>query len=217
MSDLLHELENNEAILLMYIAGELPEEERREVEQMLEVDTRLREMHEELRSAWTTAMTSVDRLDHVDDLPLSREVAARQVGRMVRQWHAARLAAPRIAPPVVVPWRPRWWLATPAVAAMLVVGFLAWWGMTPEVIPQSDPARQQLIATLDSSTTPDRQDDPTLADSTMADFFSRSYASVDAVDPTGLSSPGLTDLESQARHLEDLTAGGSSNNSPPGF
>ena len=35
MSNLLQQLENNEAILLMYLAGELPEPDRVEVEQML--------------------------------------------------------------------------------------------------------------------------------------------------------------------------------------
>jgi anti-sigma factor RsiW len=42
MASLLHELENNEAMLLMFLTGELPEEDRMEVVQMLASDGGLR-------------------------------------------------------------------------------------------------------------------------------------------------------------------------------
>ena len=38
----LQHLENNEAVLLMYLAGELTDSDRAEVEQMLATDARLR-------------------------------------------------------------------------------------------------------------------------------------------------------------------------------
>ena len=41
MSELLHNLENNQAILLMYLADELPAEDRREIDQLLLVDASL--------------------------------------------------------------------------------------------------------------------------------------------------------------------------------
>ena len=42
MNSLLHELQNNEAILLMYLANELPPQDREEVEHMLDRDANLR-------------------------------------------------------------------------------------------------------------------------------------------------------------------------------
>ena len=49
MSSLLQQLENNEAVLLMYLADELPAEDRAEVEQMLATDAGMRAALESLR------------------------------------------------------------------------------------------------------------------------------------------------------------------------
>lgn len=141
MADMLHELENNEAILLMYIAGELPDEERREVEQMLSSDAALRATHDELRGLWDSAMSGIERLDAGDAPPMKTEVAARQVGRLVRQWHAARALSPaKKAEPVVASGRRlAWWQTAAAAAAVMFLGFLVYWGWTDSPGTQQPP------------------------------------------------------------------------------
>lgn len=131
MSELLHELENNEAVLLMYIAGELPEEARREVEQMLQTDVRLREMYEQLRGSWDATMSALEALDAAKPLTASREAAARAVGRLVRQRHARRLETVSVES---VPSRREFsvrlmLLSAAASLSAAVVGYLAWWGV----------------------------------------------------------------------------------------
>jgi len=96
MSNLLHELENNEAILLMYLAGELPEEDRVEVEQMLASDAALRAELLELAALQDELTGVLARADGSGDQP-RREAVVRQVSRAMT---AARLQplAPKTAP-----------------------------------------------------------------------------------------------------------------------
>lgn len=147
MSDMLHQLENNEAILLMYIAGELPDEERREVEQMLSRDESLRHMHDEIRSAWESAMGGIEHLDAGDALAVSRDAAARNVGRMVRNWHAQNARSPGLQAEASAKRSRKipWWAASFSTAAAVFVGFLVWWGLN-----EPDPNRK-VASTNDSN------------------------------------------------------------------
>ena len=191
MSNLLHELENNEAILLMYIAGELPEEERREVEQMLSADSTLRGMHDELRMAWLSSMEGVDRLDAAAGKLASREAAARQVGRMVRQWHAARM----IPKPVAIARPPRrlpWFRVSAAAAVFLFVGFLAWWGYQPWSATSAPTVAMGPDSTQTSENPPSSPDgeEPPVRFTT--------------VDLTGMSDGELPALERSVSELDTL-------------
>ncbi|MEZ0265091.1 MAG: hypothetical protein ACAI43_10220, partial [Phycisphaerae bacterium] len=91
MKNLLEQLENNEAILLMYLAGELPTEDRAEVEQMLGRDAGLRATLDELRGLHTDVTSAMVRLDAAEPLP-SRDSAVRQVSRAMTQAMVARAA-----------------------------------------------------------------------------------------------------------------------------
>src|SRR5690242_14753817 len=76
MSSLLNQLQSDEAILLMYIADELPAADRAKIETRLDSDANLRARLAELRSLRDTVNTSLAHLDRVSPLP-SDQAAAR--------------------------------------------------------------------------------------------------------------------------------------------
>lgn len=138
MGDLLQQLENNEAILLMYLAGELLEEDRAEVEQMLSSDAGLRAMLAELSSLQDEvgdALAGGDR----EGSPARRDAAVRQVSRAVaaRRSDAVRQTAVVRAS---APWRLRiaWWMYPVAAAAALVIMMLLFSDGRPLNLPAPD-------------------------------------------------------------------------------
>jgi hypothetical protein len=141
MSNLLHELENNEAILLMYLAGELPEEDRVEVEQMLASDPALRAELAELAALQTELTGVMARADGSGDLP-RREAVVRQVSRALT---AARLQplAPKAAPAQAPRFRLRiaWWAYPIVAAALLVIGIMLLSDNRPVNLPSPQPDR----------------------------------------------------------------------------
>lgn len=199
MSDLLHELENNEAILLMYIAGELPDEERREVEQMLDTDVRLREMYEGLRSSWDDVVVGLERVDASEPLGSSRDAAARAVGRMVRQRYAARVAARPVAKPAAPRPTLKLWLAwSSSVAAALLVGFLVWWGIFADPFSVGLSGSERLV--VERGALPGQTGG--YSSSQAADLIA-----VSPVDPLGLWNHSLYEAQSSMEHLTDLSRG----------
>ena len=67
MSNLLHKLENNEQVLLMYLGDELPPEEHAEVQRMLGTDAGLRAMLDELSGLRELTLGRLAVLDAVPD------------------------------------------------------------------------------------------------------------------------------------------------------
>lgn len=130
MASLLHQLENNEAILLMYLADELPPEDRAEVEQMLSRDQRLRSELERLQRINQTVEEGLGMLDEA--FPVSRqERALRRVSRIVRQWAVDRLR-PQEEPEEVVSRRFPLWGYPIAGAAMVAILLAIWWQVLPK-------------------------------------------------------------------------------------
>ena len=135
MSSLLEQLENNEAVLLMYLAGELGTEDRAEVEQTLAAEPGLRAELEKLRNdeqAFAVALKCADQ----QPLPVAETVALRQVSRMMAHWQAERLAERARATAARRGLRYPWWVYPLASAAAILVAFLGWWGNTdtpPEI------------------------------------------------------------------------------------
>src|SRR3954468_10641198 len=119
---------SNESILVMYLAGELPEADRAEVQRLLTIDAGLQAQLEELRAAYGEAEAAFEAADAGERLSLPEKTAARRVGQAGRSWHARRLAEPRREE--FVPRRlrlPRW--AYPVVgAAVITIGLVSWWG-----------------------------------------------------------------------------------------
>jgi anti-sigma factor RsiW len=149
VASVLEQLESNEALLLMYLAGELPEADRAEVERMLAVDAGLRDQLERLREAQDWFSEEMATGDSSARLAVSEGAAVRRVGRAMRQWQARRAAS---APaPVAAPagLRYPWWAYPLAAAASVVIAFLVWWGNTDR-----PPAAERNVAVV----TPESED-----------------------------------------------------------
>ncbi|HTW95968.1 MAG TPA: hypothetical protein VMD30_14290, partial [Tepidisphaeraceae bacterium] len=121
MSGMLHNLENNEAILLMYMADELPVEDRAEVDQQLAQDAALRQELEKLQQAWAACSGGLEAADAAGIHHMSEGAAMRRASRLARQWATERLARPAPAPRqhrLPFPW----WTYPLASAACVLIG-----------------------------------------------------------------------------------------------
>src|SRR5215212_1630903 len=97
MSTQLQQLENDQAVLLMYLAGELAGADRAEVDRRLAADAGLRAELDRLRETYHWLEAAMAQADAAaGPVPaLAKAAAVRRVGRAVREWHAGRLARPR--------------------------------------------------------------------------------------------------------------------------
>jgi hypothetical protein len=134
--NVIEKLDNNEQILLMYLADELPADDRLEVEQMLGSDPSLRGEFDRLQGVYQFVDHELARLDQTLPTSLHAEFAARSVGREIRQ----RLARPKVASSApgreesVRSWR---WLYPTAAAAAILVGAMLWLDHEAGVIPST--------------------------------------------------------------------------------
>jgi hypothetical protein len=131
MPTLFQQLENNESMLLMYLAGELPPEDVQEVEQMLARDGGLRAELASIRAAQDVVFAGLADLDRAEaGLPSAKAAQAasvRNVERMMRQWQADRLKIAPAAPTRRWMQMPGWTYPAAAVASVLI-GALIYWG-----------------------------------------------------------------------------------------
>jgi hypothetical protein len=126
MSDELNQFENDQAILLMYLADELSAEARAEVEGRLAEDGKLREELESLRVAQGLIWAGLTELDRSTRPPVPESVGERRAGRLVREWAEA---AEKLPAPIPLPRRQVAWVRLSlAAAALLLVGFFLWPG-----------------------------------------------------------------------------------------
>jgi len=143
MTSLLHQLENNEAILLMYLARELSAEDRAEVEQKLASDAGLAAELERLRAVRDDLNTSIGAADAATRLPVSTGVAVRRVTRMLRQWQVERLK-PKPPHEPINELRFPWWSYPLTTAAAVLIAFLVWWGnKNPQVAREHRPVMEE--------------------------------------------------------------------------
>ncbi|HEY8665139.1 MAG TPA: hypothetical protein VIL86_00680 [Tepidisphaeraceae bacterium] len=151
---MLQQLENNEAILLMYLAGELCAEDRAEVEQMLAGDAGLRAALAELDRLQASFNGSMSKLDR-EPLPVPEQVGVRLVGRAMRQWQAEQLARRPALVEEKSGLRYPWWVYPTASAAAILLAFIVWWGMKTDVpenlviVPTTQPWQSELPLTSD--------------------------------------------------------------------
>ena len=122
---MIEKLENNEHVLLMYVADELPPDDRREVEQMLAVDANLREELRRLEEADAGLRQALESLDASSAAPSSEAAAVRRVSREIRRRvvRAVPAYAPRVAS---ARKRSLWWLYPTAAAAMVILAAALW-------------------------------------------------------------------------------------------
>jgi hypothetical protein len=190
MKSYLQYLENNEAILLMYLAGELPAQDLQEVEQMLASDPSFRAELEMLRQTQALAYDSLESLDALTRPPVPPIVAMSQVSDLVHDWAERRRQPVELAPPrQPIPW----WRISTAAAAILVVGSYIW-GVYHTLTIRGTPGDHSNVSMNAPSDTPDPTD---------LDDYSPPQAS-----------RGLTDQEKVAllaNSLEDSASNDSSN------
>src|SRR5947209_14691659 len=126
---MLHDLENNEAVLLMYLAGELPPDDRLEVEQLLASDAGLRAELEQLRQVHAEIAQVVAAAD--DASPISEENAVRQTVRAMVRFQLEQRDKPAL-PGEERRRRLRLpnWVYPFAAAAMILIAYVAWWGLS---------------------------------------------------------------------------------------
>jgi anti-sigma factor RsiW len=150
MSNLLQQLENNEAVLLMYLAGELPEDDRAEVEQMLANDPALRRALEEVAAlqegvgetfAMADAGVALSRRDAAVR-NVSRAMAAARVENVFARPAAAEVGRSRFRIP--------YWVYPIAVAALLVVGILLMSDNQPVSLPADHHEAPELAENTDN-------------------------------------------------------------------
>jgi anti-sigma factor RsiW len=133
MGSILQQLQNNQAVLLMYLAGEFSPEDRAAVEQRLAGDAELRAELAQLQEAQNSVTANLQHLDETSPLPAAADVALRRVSRMMKQRQLDKL----MAKPAQAS-RPRrhipWWAYAAATAAAAVVAVIVWWGMQSDVV-----------------------------------------------------------------------------------
>jgi hypothetical protein len=138
MKSYFHQFNDNEAILLMYLADELPPQDRAEVEQMLSADPALAKELENLREAHELTMNSLRSLDAATRSAVPEIVALRHVSEMIRDWADQKSQAelmPALAIQRPMPWR----RISVAAAAAMMVGYYIWAVYQPIRIPPSPP------------------------------------------------------------------------------
>ncbi len=136
MRNLLQQLENNEAVLMLYLSGELPPEDHVEVEQQLASDASLRcelEALEGLQNEFTFALSEADNQSMPPILQSLKQAAA--VKRVSRALVKFQLERPQIAssqdiPVFVRSLRLPSWSYPFATAAMILIGWVAYWGFS---------------------------------------------------------------------------------------
>ena len=128
MASLLHQLENNEAILLMYLADELPAEDRLEVESLLQNDASMAAELERLEAVKATVFREMQLLDDTLRLP-PQAVAIGRVRSAMKQWATDRAREAALA----MPNRRRFplWGYPLAAAASVGIALMIWWAVLP--------------------------------------------------------------------------------------
>ena len=193
MASVLEQLENNEAVLLMYLAEELPAADHAEVERMLAVDAGLRDQLERLRDAHEWFSAEMGRGDRSARTAVSEGAAVRRVGRAMRQWQARRAASAPAAVAASAGLRYPWWAYPLAAAASVVIAFLVWWGNTDRPpIAERDvamvaPSPDDTFATADPATIANYQADM-IAQSLVFGEYRGDYRN--EYRPDGFGSPG---------------------------
>jgi len=140
MKRLMEQLQSDEAVLLMYLAGELPGAEQEEIEARLEKEEPLRGKLEEMRATQERVLGGMGELDASASSRWDgrQEMAAKNVTAMMRQWQVDRMRAAAAMGNGNGPKRHApWWAYSSAAAALILIGWVAWWGITP-VAPVSD-------------------------------------------------------------------------------
>ena len=144
MQSLLEKLENNEAVLLMYLADELPADDRAEVDSQLLNDPQLRDQLAQLRQ---TDQSIASQLNSSPTVPMEsrqnrlvQQVTLAMIQQQARKDEHARQIADNT--PARRSLRIPNWAYPIATAAMVLIAFIAYWGFTKgnDQVATTDPS-----------------------------------------------------------------------------
>jgi anti-sigma factor RsiW len=207
---LLQQLENNEAVLLMYLAGELPAEDRAEVEQLLANDGGLRAELARLRDAERAFALALEEAD-ARSAPAATEAprraaAVRSVSRAIAEYHAERRAAAARDAASAASNGSEWslrrlrlpgWMYPFAAAAVLLIGWVGYWGFTTNSSSSRDKGMAVNLPTVGRSI--DEGTASALLTSLDPDTTDRQ-----ALASTGAEDPGIDDLAAVLRAIGQM-------------
>jgi hypothetical protein len=149
MKSILDQLQDDQAILAMYLADELPPGDRRIIDQRLASSAELRAMLQEMSQLQEFCQNSIRMLDERESADHVESAAMRRASRMLQQWSLRRRrpveATQQIARPI--PWL-RYGLSA---AAMVGLAYLVWWSNRP-VVPEKLTEVTPDIVTLSAPT-----------------------------------------------------------------
>lgn len=140
------ELGEDQELLILYLSGEMPDDQREALERRLEIDVPLKAELERLRAAQAAIWSEMLAADSADPMRGSASMAHRRLAGMVRQWATERLVRePQVGASHAFR---RWGLGVAAAAAIAAgVGIYAYWPQDPvaEVIAEAtNPDRVEL-------------------------------------------------------------------------
>ena len=126
MSNMLRQLKDHSAAAMLYLAGELPPEDRLEFERMIAGDAALAAEVENLRGLEDQIKKALVRLDAVSPLAMTPSAAAGQTSRAMVRWMALRSQPASLEKPV---GKLRWafWTYPLAAAALVTIVLGIWW------------------------------------------------------------------------------------------
>jgi anti-sigma factor RsiW len=127
-----------ESLLLMYLADELAEEDRAQVDRRLAADVTMVDKLARLRDLHESCAQTLKAADAATALPMSSDTAVRRVSRAMKQWQVDRLTKKA---DIIRPRRSfhlPWWTYGSAIAAAIIVGVLVWSSNLAD--PSEDPS-----------------------------------------------------------------------------
>lgn len=121
---MIETLTDNNAILLLYLAGELPEADRLEVDRRLAADPNLAEQLAELNGIHQRIGSGIAALDEADQGRFSPDSAINTAVATIEGWRfGPRLVIPQTAPQKHRVWS---WAAPASLAASILIAATIW-------------------------------------------------------------------------------------------
>lgn len=206
MKSIVTQLESDEALLLLYAAGELPEQDRVLVDRRLEQDAALRAQLEALQASIAAVGRRLDASAQPDQMSVERAIR-----RATSAMHSRQVADRDQERQVVeaASWRIPTWVYPAAAAAALLVGVSVYLanvqpGDARRAQRQLPPDTRELVALL---TAPPAEIDPLaaqdVAENLAATFDDSEWVLADVLAGEGLAGAAAELSEIQQLALDD--------------
>lgn len=204
MKSILAQLQSNEAVLLMYLAGELPQQDRAEVEKWLEQDGELRAQLESLRAAMESVERQLEDAGEVEDVSVARAIGQATAAMRSRGMEQQPV---QVRAPEAVKWRIPGWAYPAAAAAILLVAvslYLANLQPPTEMAAGSESAEMQAADLIAMAMVQQPEADVVLAAET-ADDLAATFDDSEWVVAEALDGDDLVDAMRELGEIQRLS------------